>query len=319
MTAPRDPDRLIHAFLMEGQTELADPVFDAVRATIEHRQQRVVIGPWRMPLMNKFVSLGLGAAAVVVALIIGAQVLDPPAPGGVGGPASPSPSPTATPTGAPSVASPSSAVFGALPVGPFVMSDTEDPVQITVDLATSGWVSLPDYNALSRNDDGLDAPESVGAALIAWTWPAGTGFHVYADPCRWLTTVPEAPATTPEEIATAFAGQAQTDATAPRDVTVGGYAGKTVTLQVPLSYEVPGATREEEFGDCDEDAFVFYGIEAGDGTEPYRNAQGPGQIDELWILDVGGWIVIIDAAYGPATPAELVEELRNLAESATFE
>ena len=32
MTARRDPDRLIHAFLMEGQTELADQVFDAVRA-----------------------------------------------------------------------------------------------------------------------------------------------------------------------------------------------------------------------------------------------------------------------------------------------
>jgi hypothetical protein len=29
--------------------------------------------------------------------------------------------------------------------------------------------------------------------------------------------------------------------------------------------------------------------------------------------------VILDAAYGPATPADLVEELRALAESATFE
>jgi hypothetical protein len=30
-------------------------------------------------------------------------------------------------------------------------------------------------------------------------------------------------------------------------------------------------------------------------------------------------IVILDAAYSPATPADLVEELRTLAESATFE
>ena len=32
MKAPR-PDQLIHAFLMEGQIELADQVFDAVRPT----------------------------------------------------------------------------------------------------------------------------------------------------------------------------------------------------------------------------------------------------------------------------------------------
>lgn len=96
MNTHRDPDRLIHAFLMEGQTELADPVYDAVRAHIEQRQQRVVIGPWRMPDMNKIVPIGLGAAAVVVALVIGAQLLGPPAPGGVGG--APSAEPTATPS-----------------------------------------------------------------------------------------------------------------------------------------------------------------------------------------------------------------------------
>ena len=97
MTAQRDTDRLINAFLMEGQTELADPVFDAVRATIEHKRQRTVYGPWRLPnAMNKLVPFGLGAAAVVVALVIGMQVFGPAAPGGVGGP--PSPTPTASPS-----------------------------------------------------------------------------------------------------------------------------------------------------------------------------------------------------------------------------
>ena len=51
--------------------------------------------------MNKFVSLGLGAAAVVVALVIGAQVLGPPAPGTVGSAPSASPSPTPAPTATP--------------------------------------------------------------------------------------------------------------------------------------------------------------------------------------------------------------------------
>ena len=36
MNARRDPDRLIHAFLMEGATELADEVYVTVRDHIEH-------------------------------------------------------------------------------------------------------------------------------------------------------------------------------------------------------------------------------------------------------------------------------------------
>lgn len=99
MNARRDPDRLIHSFLLEGAEQLDDQIYDAVRAEIDQRRQRVVIGPWRMPDMNKFAFLGLGAAAVVVALIIGTQLLGPAAPGGVGG--APSATPTATPSPTP--------------------------------------------------------------------------------------------------------------------------------------------------------------------------------------------------------------------------
>ena len=60
MTASRDPDRLIGAFLNEGEDQLHDQVYDAVRADIEQKRQRAVIGPWRMPTMNKFVTIGLG-------------------------------------------------------------------------------------------------------------------------------------------------------------------------------------------------------------------------------------------------------------------
>jgi hypothetical protein len=97
MNTQRDPDSLINAFLMEGQTELADPVYDAVRASIERKRQRAVIGPWRMPDMNKLVPFGLGAAAVVAVLVIGSQLLGPAAPGGAGG--APSAKPAATPVG----------------------------------------------------------------------------------------------------------------------------------------------------------------------------------------------------------------------------
>jgi hypothetical protein len=100
MTAHRDPDRLIHAFLHEGADELHDQVYDAVRADIEHRRQRALIGPWRMPsIMNKLVPIGLGAAVVVGALVIGTRLLGAPVPDDVG--ASPSTIPTTPPSSPP--------------------------------------------------------------------------------------------------------------------------------------------------------------------------------------------------------------------------
>jgi hypothetical protein len=84
MTARDDLDRQLDAFLRDGPTELPEPSFYAVRDRTEATGQRVVIGPWRMPdTMNKLIPIGLGAAAVVVALVIGTQLLA--APGGVGG------------------------------------------------------------------------------------------------------------------------------------------------------------------------------------------------------------------------------------------
>lgn len=318
MSVDPETTRVVRSWLDEGVTRLPDRVLDAVLDQVPATPQRRAGWPARrFPFMNKIAGFGLAAAAVIAVVLIGVQLLG--SPGNVGGPDGESPSPepsSAEPSAAPSSAEPSSAAEG-IPQGPFVVTSSDDPVQVTVDIASSGWAPLSAFDAVTKDDDGLDPPETVGAAFLAWGWPAGAEFNVYEDPCLWSTTAPETPATTPEEIAAAFASQASTNATEPVDVTVGGFAGKAVTLQTPMSYDVPGATREEEFGDCDENAFAFYGVVGEDGYA--RNSQGPGQIDELWILDVDGSIVILDATHSPATPTELVEEVRALAESATFE
>ena len=101
MTTPRDPDRQIHAFLLEGDELLNDQVYDVVRAEIEQKRQRTFIGPWRTPIMNKIVTYSLGAAAVVVLLFAGSQILA--LPGGLFGT---SPTPTATPTPQPTSSTP---------------------------------------------------------------------------------------------------------------------------------------------------------------------------------------------------------------------
>ena len=67
--------------------------------------------------------------------------------------------------------------------------------------------------------------------------------------------------------------------------------------------------------DCDEATYASYGHA---GADPSRTHQGPGQIDELWILNVNGAVTILDAMYRPDTPAALIDEMRAIAESADF-
>lgn len=93
----------------------------------------------------------------------------------------------------------------------------------------------------------------------------------------------------------------------PIDVTSGGYAGKSITLHVP---------EDADFATCDGGSFASFGV--GD-DEPARYHQGPGQIDELWILDVGDSMLVIDAMYRPNTPTALLEEIRSIVASVTLE
>jgi hypothetical protein len=299
MNARRDPDRLIHAFLMEGQSELADQVYDVVRATIEDTHQRAVIGPWRMPTMNKLVPIGLVAAAVVVALVVGARLLGPPTSSGIGGVPSVQPSLSPSPTAAPSVASPSTSVGGNAP-GPFILAGDGGPA-ITVTIPAPGWGG--DGGTLIKNDK-ADPPD--GAGMIGpWYGP----LYVYGDPCRWSTTTPKAPATTVDELVAALTAQKSRDASAPLDITVDGYSGKAMALHVP---------DDAVFDRCDGGKFGSWQAAAVATDGPERYHQGPGQIDELLILDVSGKLMVFDAAYYKGTPAGVVAEVHAILDSMTF-
>jgi hypothetical protein len=297
MNASRDPDRLIKAFLLEGPDRLHDQVYDAVRADVDMKRQRVVIGPWRLPTMNKLAPIGLGTAAVVAVLLLGSRLFGAPvSPGGPG--ATPDRTDTALPTSAP---------VATLPLGPYLVKDTgafPNTPSITVTIPAPGWAPLPAYGGLTKGPD-TDPPQ---AAMLLWAFPARTGLDVYGDPCQWKSTTPDKPATTVEEIAAALAAQQGRDASVPVDVTVtSGAPGKLVRLHVP---------NDAVFADCDDGVFATYGIA---GTmAPNRSQQAPGQVDELWILNVNDTVVIIDAMYRADTPAALIDEMRAIAESARF-
>jgi len=131
MTASQDPDRMIHAFLDEGEEYLQDQVYDEVRAAIEHRRQRVYLGPWRTPIMNRIVTFGLGAAAVVViGLLLGAQLLGEPT--NLAGPGNPTPTPQASAT------SESTPAPSAPPGGSVEYQSDGRPTTTQVDLDADG-------------------------------------------------------------------------------------------------------------------------------------------------------------------------------------
>ena len=432
MTAQHDLDRELTALLREGPTELPNESFDAVRDRTEQTRQRVILGPWRLPEMNKILTAGLAAAAVVVVLLVGAQFFRSPS-GGVGTDdptASPTSQPvrgqftysvgfgnvlavemdassdgsslsgtaivssdsetlytvqlqclrrfddqtwvlagaiTPQPEGAgvttwtavvvrdgspqsvdivgepaaaaddceeflthvpradgihfepmieggitlppdsPATPEPSPTPDGFLPEGPFVWSDPAvEPAPfdggplITVTIPASGWTS---DGALMKGDEVDNLPE---AAMLVM--PTRADVYVYGDPCRYESTRPDTPATTVDEIAAALAAQPSRDASAPVDVTVDGYAGKFITLHVP---------DDASPDDCEGAEYASFYVEGDE--EPGRYHQGGGQVDDFWILDVDGAIVIIDAMYRPDSQADLVDEMRSIAESATFD
>ena len=313
MTANDDLDRQLTAFLREGPTDLPDPSFDAVRDRTEVTRQRVVLGPWRVPDMNRYLAVGLGAAAVVALAVVGIGLL-PRSESGVGGTPSTAPSaaPSTVPSVAPSAPAPSTSAF--LPEGSFVVGSTSgtppgDGVpQITVMIPASGWSFNPEFSSLGKGED-ADPPEAV---VLLWAERPGTGFNVYGDPCHWESTKPATPVTTPEQLAKALSQQASRNGSTPTKTTIDGHPAWKVTLHVPND----APDRETAFADCDQQQFASYGIEGQSG--PARYHQGPGQIDEFWITEVDGSIVIIDATYRPSTPAALIEEMRDIAESATF-
>jgi hypothetical protein len=129
--SPSEPDatRIVRLWLEEGVTALPDHVLDTVLDQLPATSQRRPSWlAWRSPTMNKFVTIGLAAAAVVVAAFLGYQLLIAP---NVGGPPA-VPSPSAEPSVAPS-AGPSTADGALGPPGTTVQAaDFTEPFAFTV-------------------------------------------------------------------------------------------------------------------------------------------------------------------------------------------
>jgi hypothetical protein len=294
MTTERDPrTRIVLSWLREETQENAERVLLRALDEVDTTPQRRSGWPaWRTNRMNKLMTYGLGAAAVVVALAIGTRVLGPSAPGDVGSASSASPSPTLAPSRSPSPsATPeptASLVTHALePFGPDGF-DEEDPraasITFTFD-APASWETF----------------EELGVSIGGNDWPDGAylGFYrggaLFSDPC--LTEeeaeadadVPVGP--TVNDFVTALVEHPSLDVTAPADVTLSGYSGKYLDLLVP-----------DDISEC----FRYKPM------DEHIYAQGAGQRWHMWILDVDGVRVLVETNDYPGTSADWLAEAQAI-------
>jgi hypothetical protein len=297
MSTDRDTARIVRSWLRTDEHESADRVLDAVLDALDTTPQRRAGWPaWRSATMNRFVIIGLGAAAVVVLLLVGSQFFGSPGNGGVG--AGPTPTAQATATPEPTA----EATPEPSPEGAHVLLDrAQGGVRIAITLPATDWVGEPGGGFVEKGMNGADPPD--GAGMIAFD---DAEYYVWGDPCRWSTTRPDTPATTVDEFVAAMTAQASRDASEPVDVTVDGFAGKSITVHVP---------DDANFDECDEGVFAMWGTATDDLA---RYNQGPGQIDELYVVDVNGVLVVIDIGHYEETPQAVVDELHAIVESITF-
>ena len=186
----------------------------------------------------------------------------------------------------------------------YVLSEASDgAIGITVTVPAVGWSDPAGEWAMERLPEGFDPP--AGAGIIAFV--VDKEFYVYGDPCDWRSTKPEAAATTVDELIAALSSQASRNPSAPEQITVSGYAGMKITLHVP---------DDARLEDCDGGVFSTLGVA---GEHPGLWAQGPGEIDEIWIVDVDGRIALLEAGYYADTPEHVVDELHGILNSAIFD
>jgi probable HAF family extracellular repeat protein len=154
-----------------------------------------------------------------------------------------------------------------------------------------GWFN---YDGWGMND---------GGTLIVAFWDVD---KVYATGCRWQGKPKIAPGPTVDDLASALAARPLRHATTPADVTLAGFHGKY------LSWSVPSTVN---FSSCGQSYFESW---TAKGWASDRYQQGPGQVDRLWILDVKGQRLLIDAAYMPWATRQQRAELDHVVHSIRF-
>jgi len=308
----QDVSRVIRSWLDEDRHEDASRVAGAVLDRVEATPRRRTTW-WsarRTPVMNKIIPIGLGAAAVVVILIVGAQLFAS-APGGVGAGASSTPSPSVPePTEPPSpVATPRSDPEGDLAPGEYVahpLAAPNDSLSVTFTV-TEGWSALANV-LVPAGDPGVGPPGGIGIQFEDVTTLNG-------DPCDWSGTADDiSVGPTVDDLVDALLAQTAYEVSEPVDVTIGGYGGKRVDIVHPTE---PFAGETSDAPECDEGNYRLWSTSTHGPTPIY--AQGPANRWQTNILEVDGTRLVIVTMDFPGTSSSGRAEMDAIMDSLVIE
>lgn len=210
MSAPRDTDQILHAWLEEGPTALPAPTVRAIEvATRATAQKRPVMRlPWRFSPM--YAPLRAALAVLIAAVVIGGGIyLFGPRESGPGVGVTPSPAPAASPV---------PLIEGPLAPGRYVYTGDGVRVILTV---PEGW----EGGEFSISEaPGRELPDG---ANVGFRQPS----TVFPDPCapeRGAMTV----GSTVEDLVNALADLPNLTASAQAEVTISGFRGTHLTFVV---------------------------------------------------------------------------------------
>jgi hypothetical protein len=161
------------------------------------------------------------------------------------------------------------------------------------------WITVPDGWTINGGF-ALARQFELPGQLVVTIWDV---VDVYANGCHWYGPLIH-PGRTANELAVVLAARPLRNATAPVAVSLGGYQGKYLQWSVPA---------DANFSSCDGAMFKSWYDGVGD-----RYQQGPGQVDRLWILDIEGHRLLVDATYMPEATEQDRADLSKVVDSVAF-
>ena len=175
--------------------------------------------------------------------------------------------------------------------GPYVLQVRRLQVTFDVPAGWQGW-------ELGVNKDAADPPSGAGFGVWVVT-------NVYEDPCQWNRSLAQPPVgPTVGDLVEALTAQRGHPTSGPIAATIDGHPATRFEQVVPEALH---------FDTCWGSSYRSWQANADD-----RYHQGPGQIDRLWILEVRGTRVVIDASYYRGTAASDRTALFDIVRSVRF-
>ena len=280
MNQRSDIDHVLIRWFDDGPTAMPDRVLNVVTSRISVQRQRrlVPLLGGKAPMNRTLLYVAAAAAAIVIALA-GWNLLPRQAPTS-GGP--PPPTPSALPS---SAATSEPIPEGVLSGGTYRLTPFSSAPTMFFDATVpAGWGGVPSWGILAPG--GSEAPSGLGIGLMR-------ADGLFRDPCHWdldgtgtytqIGDIVVGP--TVNDLVTALHTNSAYSSSTPKPVTIGGYAGQQLDLQLPS--DVDFASCDVATGTSSGVYFVFSGNESG------LFAQGPGNRWQVSVLDVAGRRVIL--------------------------